>query len=336
MTRREKIWLGFLMLLGGTALIAGLALDANTDRNALLEAASNGHLEEVRRLVTGGTDVDARSQAIGGCTALYAAAGRGYAAVVALLLQHGADPNLACTDRDNAWQSRGKTPLHVAINVNIADLLLNHGAEIHARDGDGFTPIHRAIEAGDVDLVKYLMQRGAKLPRKWNNPEHAPLRLASGRFGSVRLLEFLAERGYEISADDISPLFVSTSPEITRFWLERGLDPNVAGPGGNTPLHFLTTWLSIDSIDVLVAHGADVNRQNKDGDTPLHYAARHGANVLIVQTLLDHGADPTIVNRAGETTLDAMVNGGWDNHIDGQRIRSLIESSSAFFDEGSP
>ncbi len=79
--------------------------------------------------------------------------------VMELLIEHGADVN-ARNSED------GSTVLHGAAAggyLDVAELLLEHGADLHARDFDGETPLHVAALAKDHDMVRYLVERGAAL-----------------------------------------------------------------------------------------------------------------------------------------------------------------------------
>jgi ankyrin repeat protein len=71
--------------------------------------------------------------------------------VVRILIDAGADPNLA----DN----KGKTPLIVnSQDLEIAKMLIAHGANVNARADDGFTPL---VNAGTVELTQLLLEHGA-------------------------------------------------------------------------------------------------------------------------------------------------------------------------------
>jgi ankyrin repeat protein len=70
---------------------------------------------------------------------------------IRILLDAGADPNIA----DNA----GKTPLIAnAWDLEIAKLLLAHGANVNAQASDGFTPL---LNAGTLELTRLLLEHGA-------------------------------------------------------------------------------------------------------------------------------------------------------------------------------
>lgn len=117
------------------------------------------------------------------CTALYYAASQGLATCVELLVQHGANVQLAC---DTGYANTaclvaaergfldvvkmvlchqpnlmGKTPLHQACSFGHRDVvtfLLSHGADIDATDNQGNTPLILACMRKHHDVAELLMQ----------------------------------------------------------------------------------------------------------------------------------------------------------------------------------
>ena len=88
--------------------------------------------------------------------------------------------------------------------------------------------------------------------------------------------------------------------DVARFLLEHGANPNLADVDDIVPLLAAKT---ARVIDLLVAHGADVNRQNGDhGETPLMIQVSR-ANIESVRVLLRHGASLSIRNHDDETAL---------------------------------
>src|SRR4029453_16577897 len=81
-----------------------------------------------------------------------------------------------------------------------------------------------------------------------------------------------------------------------------GLDPNVGGLKGR-PVLLAYVWRDDkERTEKLLAHGANANVQDADGDTPLHGAAQNGT-VEIINLLLDKGANPNAKNKLGGTPL---------------------------------
>ncbi len=125
----------------------------------LHEAAKEGDLAKVNRLIEGGADVNVRTG--NGATPLHFAADRGHIDVVELLISKGADIN--------AETKRGFTPLHWAAisgHEDVAELLISKGVDINAESLTGFTPLHGAARSGNKDLVELLISNGANVNAK--------------------------------------------------------------------------------------------------------------------------------------------------------------------------
>lgn len=94
-------------------------------------------------------------------TKLFAALEAGDDAAAIRVIESGGDVN--ARDR-RAIFGDGKTPLHVAAshdNVAMIALLIEHGAQIDARDDDGQTPLWIASDEGNYRAVVALLYLGA-------------------------------------------------------------------------------------------------------------------------------------------------------------------------------
>jgi len=97
-------------------------------------------------------------------TPLHAAALKGNAALVELLLSRGADVNAACTSTSKSYTYRKGTALHLAAregHTDVVKVLLQHGADVNARVNDEITPLALAKDAGNQEIVKMLKEKGA-------------------------------------------------------------------------------------------------------------------------------------------------------------------------------
>lgn len=136
--------------------VARALLDARGPAD-LFEAAALGMDERVRELV--GWDpraVVARSS--DGFTALHLAAYFGHPSAVRILLDEDADVE------DVAENGTRVRPLHSGVagrSLEVVEALLAAGAELEARQQDGFTPLMGAAAGGVQELVERLLEAGA-------------------------------------------------------------------------------------------------------------------------------------------------------------------------------
>ncbi|CAL4065137.1 unnamed protein product, partial [Meganyctiphanes norvegica] len=73
--------------------------------------------------------------------------------------------------------------------------------------------------------------------------------------------------------------------------------------GSHNPLHQAAYWGRLETAQMLLEEGADVNVRNNEGRTPLHWAAMRG-HVDMVKLLLDNGANPNLTNIYSRTPED--------------------------------
>ena len=163
------------------------------------------------------------------------------------------------------------TPLHYAARSNsdgIAMWLIDHGADVNAKNEDGETPLLIAISNRNFDLA-----------------------------------EFLNERGDDVNAKEVdgeTPLLISVSiPWLAKLLIERGADVNAKNEDGETPLLIAATRDNFDLVELLIEHGADVNVKTVVGWAPLHSAASRNS-LDMAKLLIEHSAD---VNAKNEMSL---------------------------------
>jgi hypothetical protein len=121
-------------------------------------AASKGDLEMAQVLFDFGVDVNIKNDY--DATPLLFASNHD-PGVVQFLLDHGADPNIGAWNGDGT----GETPLHYASEsgrIEIARLLIEHGASVEVQDKAGRTPLDVASGEQHDEMIKLLLELRAK------------------------------------------------------------------------------------------------------------------------------------------------------------------------------
>ena len=103
---------------------------------------------------------------------------------------------------------------------------------------------------------------------------------------------------------------------IAKFLLEYGADASLRGRKGQTPLHCLIVNvfdgepMDPTLISLLLAHGANVDDLDADGNTPLCLAAKNLHQVEVVRFLVSRGANVNAADSQGNTPLHRAAGGG--------------------------
>jgi len=241
-----------------------------------------------------------------------------------LLLAHGAS--------FRARNENGQTPLHLASrhdHPGVVAELLNIGADVDAHDNHNLTPLFYASSA----TAQLLLERGASVHAR-NQSGQTPLHIASGaRWGRSELVRLLLRFGADVDTRDsynMTPLIYSLEAlgpgEAAQPLLDHGASFQVRNLKGQTPLHLAAASLYVlfDVVALLLKLGADVDAQDNDHMTPLHYALSSWSSPVhysmpsspsqssstpleVVELLLKHGANVHLRNGRGKTPLQVAL-----------------------------
>ena len=142
-------------------LVLNDGLDINTpalcNRTPLLWASLSSSGEFIETLIDLGANVNAQ-RTYDKVTPLLLSANWNNFMAVYLLLDHGADANIAAAD--------GRTPLHKAVmkgNQNLVKLFLEKNALVNTQNADGDSPLHTAVSNGFFDITKLLIKKGSNV-----------------------------------------------------------------------------------------------------------------------------------------------------------------------------
>ncbi|NXN67523.1 RAI14 protein, partial [Himantopus himantopus] len=157
-------------------------------------AATKGHAECLRIMVTHGADVTAQDGA--GHSALHLAAKNSHPDCIKRLLQS----KCPADSTDNS----GKTALHYAAAcgcLQAVQLLCEHKCPINIKDLDGNIPLLLAVQNGHTEVGKYLLDHGADINTRDKNGR-TPLMMAC-EAGSLNMVEAFIRKGADVSLVDV-------------------------------------------------------------------------------------------------------------------------------------
>jgi len=186
----------------------------------------------------------------------------------------------------------GRSVLHYAARFGLEGIVnyiarLPHNAHLlHARNGEGQTPLHLAAFYGHLGVVRRSLEYGGA--------------------------ELLAVRDYPLDAGaggERTPLWsaaASGHADVVEYLLEAGADRDARDRSRRTPLHAAAAAGALSVARLLVKRGAPPDDQDDAGDTPLHLAARVGAADVVQKLRVaceKSGRDPWQRNHADQTPL---------------------------------
>ncbi|KAF5533461.1 ankyrin repeat-containing protein [Fusarium phyllophilum] len=234
-------------------------------RSAICLAARGGHERLVSQLLAR-RDTSALIADSEGRTALSHAAECGQESIIRFILS-------SARIHPDTRDVHGLTALWYAVyhrHTACAKLLLQKGLVSGnvGGDGDTQTALWHAISAGDLDLVKLLLQNKA--------------------LQSVGGEPALYAAAYH------------QHPAIAELLLQYGADPDERDSKRRSPLHIACRQDNHEIVAILMRHGANADRLDTTGKTELAFATLKG-NVALVKVLLENGANPRAKCANGKT-----------------------------------
>jgi ankyrin repeat protein len=251
----------------------------------IIDAVEHGDAEAVRAILHADpaqAHATVRATNWGANTALHAAAIRELIDIAELLIQYGANVD--------APGLMGLTPLHEAANrghVEFVELLLRHGANVNVEDYCHFRPLHLCTPGQDrrcPEVARLLLEHGA----------HQALRHAQSKSDTTQYSSPRVEAPVSYTPPIITAVEHEDAEAVKAILLA---DPaqvhatfRATNYGPDTALHAAASRGLIAIGELLVQYGADVNARGDREFTPLHEAANNG-HVEFVELLLCHGAN---------------------------------------------
>lgn len=313
----------------------------------------------------------------GGFSPLLYAAREGCTECVAVLAKGGADLNATDPDRISALNLA-----LINLHFNTAAALIEAGADVNQWDIFGRAPLFNAIDLHTLpiggrkdipsedpltgyDIAKLLLERGAnpnmqlKVRPPYRNAvfdRGADNVLAAGATPLIRAARAADHQSAQLLLDHGALVDLPNARGHTPLLIVSGID----WPAEPTRGRFKSEAASIETIRILLAHGANINAMTGDpakrpvtqlsdaergaglqpamrgngpvdGQTALHAAARMGWND-IVKFLIDNGATQQVVDSSGRTPYDLAM-GRYPPGYLGVQAEPIIATAALLRDE---
>ena len=289
--------------------------------SALVFAVRGGHTAACKVLIESGCDPFINGD-IFYDSVFDVAAAKGMTEILQLLLDRG------LSDAVDAVNRRGETPLMQAARAGHCDtvsFLVDHGADVNGRNSSRVisvkgscvdhkdseedehvhtkvkkwqhvSPLYFALEAGQTELAKLLIQRGAD----------------TSNSDSEDFLQFLSHKN-EFNFDNLESGETLLTSVVRRkdydsipLLLEKGVNVNETNMSGDTALscilQFATSTHAMEIAKLLLKFGADINIRNDRFETPLQIACPKNFD-KVAELLLEHGCETSVDNISSHSPL---------------------------------
>lgn len=160
--------------------------------------------------------------------------------------------------------------------------VIRAGANVNAVDGAGAAALHHAAAAGNADMTKLLLAKGA-------NPD-----LPSGDMF--------------IGSSAISIACLNEYFDVVQVLRQYGADLSGKLEGGRCALHHAAAGGRTQMCAVLIGLGLDIDIKDKEGWTPLHWATGN-EKIETIEFLIESGADLEAQDEYGDTALLHAISG---------------------------
>jgi len=203
----------------------------------------------------------------------------------------------------------------------VSEILEDDQDSIDHRDSEKRTPLHAAAYMGDPEIVRLLIEYGARINVKdsqWMYPLHracASINLPKAK----DIVSILLDNEADVNARDKSQrtcLHIAAkhnSVDSIQLILNQNINSiDVSDRSGRTALHYACQEGHLEMVQLLIQNGAKVNMSDKKERRPIHVTAIQG-NIEVLEILVSAGAD---INARDKDKMTALHFGCAAGHLD--------------------
>ena len=311
----------------------------------LMGCAENGDIDNVKKLIAAGADIQLTNSY--GESAFVLALKAGQINTAEYLCEKGAKIyNLSASDLFDIFDKNpesikilkksgynlnnlndyGYTPLIYSLienRTNIAELLIKNGVDCNCTfkdDNDNvFSPLEWALLKNQSDIATLLINHGADIHHYCTAGVNSFLMAAQS--GDNKNIQLLLNKGIPVDIKGLNKyegqtalMFAANNSHLDtiKLLISYGADINATRNDGITTLMIAAKVGDQKSVEYLLQNGADINLITNQGADAFIYATQYG-NVSCAELLLNAGADINHMDKDGTALHNATREGKYDS-----------------------
>lgn len=193
---------------------------------------------------------------------------------------------------------------------DILDQRIAEGFNLNETDELGNTALHYAVQLNRLKGVRILINAGAN-PSIKNKLGRLPQDYVKGKKIAAVFEKIQTKRDVELKL--VEAIRKGNTKDVLHYLTEEKISPNIeTNEPGETLLMLAVKQNNPQVAEMLIKHGANVNKKDPRGLTAINEAAGNGRTAM-VKVLLENGADATI---ADNRKVYPLTNAAWSNNYD--------------------
>jgi ankyrin repeat protein len=220
-------------------------------------------------------------------------------------------------------------------DLNIKNIITENPVRINEKDSNGNSFLHLAVRAGNADIVRFLISKGANVNIKDNYGE-TPLQTAA-HIDNLDIIIQLVSHDAEIhirDASGVTPLHDAVyhgQMETVKYLISQGAEINIKDISGQIPLHYAVKDNKVEISKYLITKGAEVNARDGDRRCSLHYTVING-NLELLKHLISSGASVNTKDKFNRISLHYAADEGYLEIVKYLILNgSEIDAKAAFY-----